>query len=162
MGKKHPYYEKSISTDFQSSPHLPVLWETHGETHAFPTWWDISHNGNWIKKKTHTLGKVLFLISQVLPIKWVSLHFPILCDVDGKSHAFLIWWDLLTYFHTIPNTNENVVNFFQFNFLLMFCLGFPMKIGLNNQRYETEIFKRRRLWVWHHRLSDFILFSWIV
>ena len=29
-------------------------------------------------------------------------------------------------------------------------------------KYETEMFKRKQLWLWHHRLSAVILLSWIV
>ena len=44
MGKKHPYYGKSMSISFPDFPHtmgfvhFPVLWEVYEETHAFPIW----------------------------------------------------------------------------------------------------------------------------
>ena len=50
------------------------------------------------EKSTHTMGKVWLPISQVLPIRWVLLHFPMLWEIDGKSHAFPIWWDSLIFF----------------------------------------------------------------
>ena len=39
----------------------------------------------------HILGKVLVLISQAFPIPWILLHFPVLWEMYGKTHAFLIW-----------------------------------------------------------------------
>ena len=44
------------------------------------------------EKSTHTMGKVWLPISQVFPIRWVLLHFPVLWEIDGKTHAFPIWW----------------------------------------------------------------------
>ena len=49
------------------------------------------------EKTTHTIGKVWLPISQVLPIGWVLLHFPMLWEIDGKTHAFPISWDLLIF-----------------------------------------------------------------
>ena len=42
----------------------------------------------WLKKCTHTMGKVRVPISQAFP--WVLLHFPVLWEIDGETHAFLI------------------------------------------------------------------------
>ena len=64
-GKKHPYYGKSMSTNFPDSP--------------------------------HTMGFVWYYreqISQAFPIGWVSLSFPMLCEIDEKTHAFLMWWNI--------------------------------------------------------------------
>ena len=47
------------------------------------------------KKTTHTMGKVWLPISQVFPIRWVLMHFPILWEIDGKTQAFPISWDSL-------------------------------------------------------------------
>ena len=49
------------------------------------------------EKSTHTMGKVWLPIPQVLPIRWVLLHFPILWEIDGKTHAFPIWWNSLIF-----------------------------------------------------------------
>ena len=40
------------------------------------------------------MGKVWAPVSQVLPIRWVLLHFPILSEIDGETHAFPIWWSI--------------------------------------------------------------------
>ena len=42
------------------------------------------------------MGKVRVPISQVLPIRWVLLDFFVLWKIDGKTHAFLIWWRYTT------------------------------------------------------------------
>ena len=110
--KKHPYYGKSMSTNFPGSPHtmgfaeyywepisqsfpiqwfwlsFPVLQEIDEKTHAFPMWWIILYNGNLMGKSTHTMWRVWVPISQVLPIWWVLLHFPEVWEVDGETHVF--------------------------------------------------------------------------
>ena len=43
------------------------------------------------------MEKVWVPISQVLPIRWVLLHFFVLWEIDGKTHAFPIWWDWLIF-----------------------------------------------------------------
>ena len=48
-------------------------------------------------KSTHTMGKVWLPISQVLPIRWVLFHFPMLWEIDGKTQAFPISWDSLIF-----------------------------------------------------------------
>ena len=40
------------------------------------------------------MGKVGVPISQVLPIQWVFLHFPVLWEIDGNTHALPIWWSI--------------------------------------------------------------------
>ena len=47
------------------------------------------------EKSSYTMGKVWLPISQLLSIQWVLLHFPMLWEIDGKSHVFPIWWDSL-------------------------------------------------------------------
>ena len=49
------------------------------------------------EKSTHTMGKVWLPISQVFPIRWVLLHFPMLWEIDGKTQAFPISWDSLIF-----------------------------------------------------------------
>ena len=44
------------------------------------------------EKGTPTIGKVWVPFSQVLPIRWALLHFPVIREIDGKTHAFPIWW----------------------------------------------------------------------
>ena len=40
------------------------------------------------------MGKVWVPISQVLPIWWVLLHFPVLWKIDGETHTFPISWSI--------------------------------------------------------------------
>ena len=42
-------------------------------------------------KITHSMGKVWVPISQVHPIRRVLLHFPVLWETDGETHAFPLW-----------------------------------------------------------------------
>ena len=46
------------------------------------------------KKITHTMGKVWVPISQVHSIQLVLLHFPVLCEIDGETHAFPTCWSI--------------------------------------------------------------------
>ena len=44
MGKKQPYYGKSMSINFPDFVHTMMgfvvqLWDIYGEIHAFPLWW---------------------------------------------------------------------------------------------------------------------------
>ena len=137
-GKKHPYYGKSMGTNFPGFAHLmvfaefshavgnwlekphishvmkstigwesnkkkaPILWEKYeyqfprsspydridcifscygklmGKPMHFP-YDEVYHRmGIEWEKSTHTMGKVWIPISQVLPIKWVLFHSPVL------------------------------------------------------------------------------------
>ena len=40
------------------------------------------------------MGKEWAPIFQVLPIRLVLLHFPVLWGIDGETHAFPIWWSI--------------------------------------------------------------------
>ena len=42
-------------------------------------------------KITHAMAKVWVPISQVHPIRRVLLHFPVLWETDGETHAFPLW-----------------------------------------------------------------------
>ena len=46
------------------------------------------------EKNTHTMGKVWVPTSQVLSIRRVLLHFPMLWEIDRKTHVFAIWWSI--------------------------------------------------------------------
>ena len=60
----HPYYGKSMSTNFPQLPirwvllHFLELWEIDGETHAFPCDEIYDRMGTGWEKSTHTMGKV--------------------------------------------------------------------------------------------------------
>ena len=49
------------------------------------------------EKSTHTMGKVWVSVSQTFPIPWVLLHFPVLGEIYGETHAFPIWWHRLIF-----------------------------------------------------------------
>ena len=49
-------------------------------------------------KTTHTMGKVWVSISQTFPIPCVLLHFPVLWEIYGETHAFPLWWHWLIFF----------------------------------------------------------------
>ena len=57
--KNNPYYGKSMSNNFPGSPHTMGFVEYSWEP-----------------------------ISQALPILWVLLSFPMLWEIDEKTHAF--------------------------------------------------------------------------
>ena len=46
------------------------------------------------KKSTHTMGKVWVSVSQTFPIPWVLLHFTVLWEIYGETHAFPICWSI--------------------------------------------------------------------
>ena len=48
-------------------------------------------------KSTHTMGKAWLSISQTFSIPWVLLHFPVLWEIYGETHAFPIWWHRLIF-----------------------------------------------------------------
>ena len=59
MGKKHPYYGKSMSTNFPGSPHTMDF-----------------------------VGFSWKSIFQAFPIRWVVLLFSILWEIDKKTQSF--------------------------------------------------------------------------
>ena len=75
-----PYYEKLMGKPI----HFPYA-EVY---HRMGVGWE---------KSTHTMGKVWLLISQTFPISWVLLHFLVLWEIYGETHAFPIWWHRLTF-----------------------------------------------------------------
>ena len=111
--KKHPYYGKSMSTNFPGSPHMmgfagfsrksifqafPIQWvfllfpiplEIDKKTHAFPIWWNMRQDGNLMEKNTYFMEKVWEPISQTFQIQWVSLYYG---EFDEKTHSFPMWW----------------------------------------------------------------------
>ena len=101
MGKY--YYEKLMGTPM----HFPYDEVYH-------------RTGIGWEKTTHTMGKVWLPISQVLPIRWVLLHFPRLWKIDGKTQAFPISWNSLI-FSCVPLNNFilTTLNLVQFLKLLL-------------------------------------------
>ena len=49
------------------------------------------------EKNTHTMVKVWVSVSQTFTIPWVLLHFPVLREIYGETHAFPIWWHRLIF-----------------------------------------------------------------
>ena len=104
MGKKHPYYGKSMVIDFPDFPHtmgfvafsrtVGSLWGNPRISHMLKYTLRWESNG---KKSTHTIGKVWVSISQTFPIPWVLLHFPVLWEIYRETHAFPIWWHRLIF-----------------------------------------------------------------
>ena len=151
MRKNHPYYGKSMSTNFPGSRHTkgfvafsrimrnwwgnpcishmmkytigwesnerkaPIIWEKYeyqfprlspyyrfcciflycgkllGKPMHFP-YAEVYHRmGIGWGKSTHTMGKAWLSISQTFSIPWVLLHFPVLWEIYGETHAFPIW-----------------------------------------------------------------------
>ena len=110
MGKKDPCYGKSMNTNFPGSPHtmgfegfsrepisqtFPIRW-----SHAMGNWWEntcISHMmkyTTWWKpngKKHPFSGTSTGTQFQAFPIRWISLSFPMLWEIDEKTYAFPMW-----------------------------------------------------------------------
>ena len=107
MGKKYPYYGKSMITNFPGFLirwvllHFPILWEIDGKTHAFSIWWSIpQHAGIGWEKSTHIIyyGKSMITNFPGSPHKMGFVAF---------SHAMGNWWENPYISHTI-----RFVNFF--------------------------------------------------
>ena len=101
-GKKHPCYGKSLETCF-SKPAFSIQWlllhfPWYGKVMRKPMYFpcdELYHRiGIRWRKSTHTLSKARVSIFQVLPRWWVLLNFPLLWEIDGKTHAFPLWGDL--------------------------------------------------------------------
>ena len=73
---------------------FPCYQKLMGKAMHFPCGKVYHRMGIWWKKSTHTLGKVCNSISQAISIRWVSLHFPMLWEIDGETNAFPIWWSI--------------------------------------------------------------------
>ena len=56
------------------------------------------------EKSTHAMWKIWLPISQVFPIRWVLLHFPMLWEIDGKTQVFPISWVSLIFSCVIIST----------------------------------------------------------
>ena len=76
---------------------FPYYGKLKGKPMHFPHDEVYDRMGMGWEKSTHTMGNVRLPISQVLPIRWVLLHFPMHWETDGKTYPFLIWQDSLTF-----------------------------------------------------------------
>ena len=79
-GKKYPYFVESMGTNFPG--------KLMGKPMHLPCDEVYYRMGIWLEKCTHTTGKVWVPISQACPR--VLLLFPVLWEIDGEIHAFLI------------------------------------------------------------------------
>ena len=91
MGEKHPYYGKSMSTNFPGSAHamgfvilsraMGYLWEN---SNIFRM---IKYIKEWnlMERRTYTMGKLWELIFQILPVRCILLHFPMLWKILWKN-----------------------------------------------------------------------------
>ena len=99
----------------------PILWEKyeyqfprlspyHGFCYIFPCcgkfmgkpihfpYAEVYHRmGIGWEKSTHTMGKVWLSISQIFPIPWLLLHFPVLWEIYEETHALPTWWHRLIF-----------------------------------------------------------------
>ena len=76
---------------------FPYCGEFIGKPIHFP-YAEVCHRmGIGWEKSTHTMGKVWLSISQTFPIPWVLLHFPVLWENYGETHALPIWWHRLIF-----------------------------------------------------------------
>ena len=104
-GKQHPYYRESMSTSFPGSPQtmgfvafsctMENLWGNPCLSHMMKYSIEWESNGT---KALMLMGKVWVSISQTFFIPKVFLHFLVLWEIDGKIHAFPIWWPCLIFF----------------------------------------------------------------
>ena len=51
-------------------------------------WESIPEDGNLMEEKYPYVGEKCVPISQAFPIRWISLHFLMLWEIDGETHAF--------------------------------------------------------------------------
>ena len=82
MGKKHPYFGKSMSTNFPGSLHTKGF---VAFSRTMRNWMGIG----WEKKHPY-YGKSMIIDFPDFPIPWVLLHFPVLWEIYGETHALPI------------------------------------------------------------------------
>ena len=101
-GKKAPILREKYEYQFpRLSPYhgfcciFPYCGKFMGKPMHFP-YAEVYHRmGIGWEKSTHTMGKVWLSISQTYLIPWVLLHFPVVREMYGETHAFPIWWHRL-------------------------------------------------------------------
>ena len=101
MRLPHLYYEKSMNTNFQDSPH-PMCYDDDKVHHMWST-------------PPHIIDNVWELISQSFSIWWVLLLFPMQWEIDEKTHAFRIpaktqrWFNVDIFWNKVA-TSVNVIS----------------------------------------------------
>ena len=114
-GENHPFYGKSMGTNFPSIPHLmgftmlweiwwenpcifhamkyTIGWESNGKKHPY-CGKSMSTNFPGFSHRMGFLGFYWERIFQTFPIRWVWLSFPMLWEINEKTHAFPMWWSI--------------------------------------------------------------------
>ena len=97
MGKKHPYYGKSMSISFPDFPHtmgfvtfsraVENLWGNPYISHMLKYTIGWESDGN---KAPILWEKCDYRFPRLSPTLWVLLHFPVLWEISGETHAFPI------------------------------------------------------------------------
>ena len=107
MGKKHPYYGKSMSINFPDFPYIMGfvafsrtvgnLWGNPCIFHMlkYTIGWELG--GQKHQRHGKSMIIVWLSISQTFPIPWVLFNFPVLWEIYRETHAFPI-----CYFPSIP------------------------------------------------------------
>ena len=80
------------------------------------------------------------------PLRWVLLHFPVLWEIDGETHAFSIWWSI-QYDGNCMGKNQPyygksmIINFSDFPHTMCF-VAFSRTVGnLWGNQYISHILK---------------------
>ena len=97
------------------------------------------------------MGKLWALIFQVLPIRWVLLHLPVLWEIDKETHVFLIWWgtpwdgDLMRKKHPYYGKSMSI-NFPEFCYTMSF-VAFSRTVGnVCGNRWISHMLKYTIRW----------------
>ena len=114
-GKNHPFYGKSLGTNFPRIPRLmgftmlwkiwwenpcisqvmkyTIGWGSNGKKHSY---YGKSMSTN-LPGSPHTMGFLGYCrepIFQTFPIQWAWLSFPMLWEINEKAHVFPMWWSI--------------------------------------------------------------------
>ena len=98
-GKKYPYFGESVGTNFPGSLKLmdfATFFNAMGNwwgNLSIPIWWSILQDGNLVGEMHLCYRKSMSTNFPGFP--WVLLHFPMLWEIDGETHVFLMWWNIL-------------------------------------------------------------------
>ena len=112
-GKSHPFYGKSVETNFSGIPHsmgftllwgswwenpfifhvmkYTIGWESNGKKHPH-CGAIMSTNSPGSPRTMSFLGYYWEPILQTFPIRCVWSSFPMLWEINEKTHAFPMWW----------------------------------------------------------------------
>ena len=109
MGKKHPYYEKSMSINSQTFPipwvllHFPILWEIAEETHAFSNAEVYHRKGIGWEKASILWEKYEYQFPWLSPYHDFCCIFPYCGEFMGEPMHFP--HDDIGYFFSVNSSN---------------------------------------------------------